>query len=70
LPCFKDQDVVAVVESDGRLHVLGKGRADSPSMAEKLACGKPKSGWRFWWVERDGARRRLEAVGDELFRTE
>jgi hypothetical protein len=65
---FKGTEHTAVVDPDGRLHVIGKGRVDSPSAAEKLACGKPKNGWRFWCVERDGQRRRLEAVRDELFR--
>jgi len=42
--------------------------AGSPSHAEKLASEHPKNGWRFWWVDRDGQRLRLEAVRDELFR--
>jgi len=49
--------------------VLGKGRAASPSQAEKLASNHPKNGWRFWWVQRDGQRQRLEALRDELFRS-
>lgn len=65
---FRGTDHVAVVEADGQLHVLGKGRAASPSQAEKLASNHPKNGWRFWWVQRDGQRRRLEAVRDELLR--
>lgn len=66
---FKGTDYVAIVEADGQLHVIGKGMAGSPSHAEKFASGHPKNGWRFWWVQRDGQRRRLEAVRDELFRT-
>jgi hypothetical protein len=65
---FKGTDHTATVENDGQLHVLGKGHASSPSQAEKLASGHPRNGWRFWWVQRDGQPRRLEAVRDELFR--
>jgi hypothetical protein len=64
---FKGSDHIAVVEADGQLRVVGKGLAGSPSHAEKLASGHPKSGWRFWWVKRGRERRRLGTVRDELF---